>query len=167
MGPGMHRFFLMAVFCMVSCFSGMAHADYETACADEKDTVLKIKNCTAAIESGQWSGPNLAWAYSNRGLGYRRQGDLEQALVDYNEAIRLRPNYPDAYGNRAYLLDLMGRYDEAITDWETALRQGGPDRVKRAQKYLQDKGFYKGKIDGKYGPNSRKALRACVYDVNC
>lgn len=162
----MHRFFLTIVIAWllgpVSSFAGS-----QDDCIQEEDAALKIKGCTEAIDSGEWSGEALAWAHSNRGLGHRRQGQLQKALADYNEAIRLRPNYPDAYGNRAYLLDLLGLHEQAITDWETALSLGGSDRVKRAQSFLRDKGFYKGAIDGKYGPNSRKALRACVLDEDC
>ena len=161
----MHRFFLtMLCICMISV---TGHADDKDDCVQERNTALKIRACTAVIKSGNWSGPNLAWAYSNRGLGHRRQGHLKKALEDYNEAIRLRPNYPDAYGNRAYLLDLLGVHEQAISDWETALSQGGAERIKKTQIFLRDKGFYKGAIDGKYGPNSRKALRACVLDDNC
>lgn len=161
----MHRFFLSLL--VAGSIGASAAADDQADCIQEDDADRKIQGCTAAIGSGKWSGPDLAWAYSNRGLGYRRQGRLQNALDDYNEAIRLRPNYPDAYGNRAYLLDLLGVHDQAIADWETALEQGGAERVKRAQRLLRDKGFYKGAIDGKYGPNSRKALRACVLDDNC
>lgn len=161
----MHRFFLFAFLTSAVCSAAVA--DDQADCVQEQDAALKIKGCTAVIASGKWTGANLAWAYSNRGLGYRRQDRLQKALEDYNEAIRLRPNYPDAYGNRAYLLDLLGVHEQAISDWETALSQGGPERVKKAQIYLRDKGFYKGAIDGKYGPNSRKALRACVLDDGC
>lgn len=161
----MHRFFLFVLF--AGAFGTVVYADDQDDCVQEQDAALKIRGCTAAIKSGKWSGPDLAWAYSNRGLGHRRHGKLQKALEDYNEAIRLRPNYPDAYGNRAYLLDLLGVHDQAITDWETALSQGGAEQVKRAQRFLRDKGFYKGAIDGKYGPNSRKALRVCVLDENC
>jgi hypothetical protein len=27
---------------------------------------LRINGCTAAIQSGKWSGKNLAWAFNNR-----------------------------------------------------------------------------------------------------
>ncbi|MEM7056616.1 MAG: tetratricopeptide repeat protein [Pseudomonadota bacterium] len=165
----MHRFFLSAVFAGVLGGS-LARADTQDTqddCVQVDDIALKITACTAAIESGTWSGANLAWAFSNCGLGFRRSGNLKRALQDYNEAIRLRPDYPDAYGNRAFLLDLMGKHPEAIADWKTALRQGGKERVKRAQTYLRDKGFYNGAIDGAYGPISQKALRACIYAENC
>ena len=160
----MRRFFL---FSMISAL-GMAPAlANETDCAEAEDITTKIAACTAIIEAGEITGPNLAWVYSNRGLGYRRAGDLDQAMQDYNEAIRLRSDYADAYGNRAYAQDLLGKPEEAIADWETALRLGGKDRVRRAQTYLKGKGHYKGAIDGAYGPKSRAALRACVYDVEC
>ena len=161
----MRRFFLFVLICTLC--AAPARADNESDCAEADDAATKITACSDVIESGKLSGPDLAWVFSNRGLGYRRAGALQKAMEDYNEAIRLNPDYADAYGNRAYALDLLGKPEEAIADWETALRLGGRDRVRRAQKYLKDKGHYKGAIDGAYGPKSRAALRACVYDVNC
>jgi hypothetical protein len=34
----------------------------------------KIAACTRSINSGLWKGPNLAWAYTNRGHRVPRQG---------------------------------------------------------------------------------------------
>ena len=60
-----------------------------------KDYAPDIVNaaCTEAIRSGRWSGKQLAWAYSNRGIAYVHKGDKDRALTDFNEAIRLNPEY--------------------------------------------------------------------------
>jgi len=51
-----------------------------------------------------------------------QKGRSDQAMVHYDEAIRLLPNYADAYYNRGNVLFAKGRVDEAIADWEKTLQ---------------------------------------------
>jgi len=51
-----------------------------------------------------------------------RKGRSDDAMVHYEEAIRLQPDYADAYYNRGNVLLAKGRIDEAIADWEKALQ---------------------------------------------
>ena len=51
-----------------------------------------------------------------------RKGRSDEAMVHYEEAIRLQPNYADAYYNRGSVLFAKGRTDEAIADWEKTLQ---------------------------------------------
>ena len=46
------------------------------------------------------SSPIHSEAFNNRGIARKAKGDLEGALQDYNEAIRLKPDYADAFNNR-------------------------------------------------------------------
>ena len=39
-------------------------------------------------------------AYNNRGNAKKRQGDYQEAIKDYDEAIELDPNFAYAYNNR-------------------------------------------------------------------
>ncbi|MEM9139085.1 MAG: tetratricopeptide repeat protein [Pseudomonadota bacterium] len=162
----MHR--LAAVATSAICLAaGPALADFRTDCAEAATGEAKVAACTQAIQSGEWSGEGLSWAYNNRGLGYRMQDKLQDALKDYDEALRLNPKNILALGNRSYALDQLGRHAEAIRDWEASLRLGGAETVKQAQRYLRDKGYYTGAIDGLYGGGSKSALRDCVPDPRC
>src|SRR4029077_19011344 len=54
------------------------------------DTV--IDGCTAIIQSGQEPREKLATAFDNRGVAYRRKGEYDRALQDYEQAIPLNPS---------------------------------------------------------------------------
>ena len=41
-------------------------------------------------------------------------GLKEQAIEDYNQAIKLDPKYTKAYINRGSVLDYMGKKEEAL-----------------------------------------------------
>src|SRR4029077_2411793 len=51
-----------------------------------------------------------------------RKGQSGEAMVHYEVAMRLQPNYAEAYYNRGTVLFAKGRIDEAIADWEKALQ---------------------------------------------
>src|SRR6476469_1618002 len=53
----------------------------------------QVTGCTALIKSGKYSGHNLAIVFNNRGTAYDKKGDFDRAIVDYDQAIRLDPNY--------------------------------------------------------------------------
>ncbi|MEM6527793.1 MAG: tetratricopeptide repeat protein, partial [Chloroflexota bacterium] len=44
----------------------------------------------------------------------------ENALADYDEALRLMPDYAFIYGNRGEVLFMLGRYDEALENFHRA-----------------------------------------------
>lgn len=50
-----------------------------------------------------------------------RKGQSDEAMVHYEQAIRLQPNYADAYYNRGNILFANGHIDDAIADWEKTL----------------------------------------------
>ena len=54
-----------------------------------------------------------------RGLAYANKMDYDKAIVDYTDAIRLRPN-ADTYTNRGITHVL--KKDCARADWEKALQ---------------------------------------------
>jgi tetratricopeptide (TPR) repeat protein len=51
-----------------------------------------------------------------------QKGQTDQAMVHYEQAIKLSPNYADAYYNRGNILFAAGRTEEAIADWEKTLQ---------------------------------------------
>jgi tetratricopeptide (TPR) repeat protein len=63
-----------------------------------------------------------AFAQMNLADALARKGQSDEAMVHYEEAIKLQPNYADAYYNRGTVLFAKGRIDEAIADWEKTLQ---------------------------------------------
>jgi tetratricopeptide (TPR) repeat protein len=48
-------------------------------------------------------------------------GDMEGAIADYTDAIRLNPCFCEAYCNRGMAQHRLGRYDEARQDYNMAM----------------------------------------------
>ena len=79
-----------------------------------------IDGCTASIQSGKWSGEGLSWAYYNRGNAYDDKGDVDRAIADYTEAIRLDPKFALAYNNRGNAYKAKGNSGRARADFDQA-----------------------------------------------
>jgi len=91
---------------------------YKTTAADEQT----ISSCTAVIQGGKESPQDLGTAYYNRGIGYQNKKDYDRALSDYDQALRLRPNYSSAFNNRGNVFQALGKYERAIQDYDQASR---------------------------------------------
>lgn len=89
-------------------------------CASTSDPSTIVRACTSVIRDGL-AGADAAWAYNNRGTGYRQLGAAESALADFNVAIELEPANPTAYENRANLRLDLGEYAVAIEDLDMVL----------------------------------------------
>jgi Tfp pilus assembly protein PilF len=100
-----------------------AWADRYDDCNQSADPDRRIRGCTQVIERGeQESRKNRATANYNRGLAYRRKGEVDRAIADYDEAIKLNPNYAIAYNNRGVAYEKKGDKEKAISDYREALK---------------------------------------------
>ena len=61
-------------------------------------------------------------AHNNLGKALSESGQLQEAIAQYLESIRLNPNYFPAHNNLGATLNEAGRWPEAIPQFETALR---------------------------------------------
>jgi lipoprotein NlpI len=66
--------------------------------------------------------PNIAEAFQYRGHAYRRKGDYDRAIPDYDEAIRLNPKLAEAFYNRGTARFNQGHFGAAVPDLAAAVR---------------------------------------------
>jgi tetratricopeptide (TPR) repeat protein len=90
-------------------------------CQDHRSPDFPIQGCTAVIRTGRQLLDRLAIAYNNRGVAYRLKTEYDKAIDDFNEAIKLRPNYPNALNNRAVAYRNKGDLDHALADYDQAI----------------------------------------------
>ena len=63
-------------------------------------------------------------AYNNRGIAKRKFGDVQGSITDYNKAIEINPQLPDAYKNRGLAKELVRDLKGACADWKEASSLG-------------------------------------------
>jgi tetratricopeptide (TPR) repeat protein len=103
-----------------------AIADYDQAIADYSQVITQTTALTTT----------LARTFNNRGLAHVYLNQLDQALIDYGEAIKNDPTYTRAYRNRLIILEQLGD-TKAIA--ETYAQLAAIDPVTRAD-YLYGQG---------------------------
>lgn len=65
--------------------------------------------------------PTMPQVRNALGLVYHALGKLDEALSQYEEAIRLKPTFSEAYNNMGTLLIDLGRYEDAVAAFKVAL----------------------------------------------
>ncbi len=111
-----------AIAVMACAWCGGAAAEEDLCAYGSGDAA--IADCTRAIQSGRFTGHALALKFSNRGVEWRLKGELDRAISDYDEAIRLDPKYADAYYNRCIAYNRQKKYDLALPDCNRAIALG-------------------------------------------
>jgi tetratricopeptide (TPR) repeat protein len=76
------------------------------------------------------------------GVVFQNQGLLEKAMNEYQEALRIYPNYARAHYNLAEILENLNRTAEALVEWEKYiwLAQNTPSQkewIPKAQVHIE------------------------------
>ena len=98
--------------------------------------VLTILVCAVSAR-GQvryWENTNTLWehalkvthgnyvAHNNLGVALASQGRVDEAIAQYSEAVRLKPDFAEAYYDLGLGLASQGKVNEAIAQYSEALR---------------------------------------------
>ena len=81
-----------------------------------------IAACTAVIDARKLDTKAIAVAHHNRGLALQLSGQTDRAIADYDEAIRLQPDYANAHIYRGSAYFEKFDFDRALQEFDQALR---------------------------------------------
>jgi tetratricopeptide (TPR) repeat protein len=70
--------------------------------------------------NAQQQQPNVAETLSKSGESKRRKGDLDGALVDFDQALTLQPELASAYSGRGLVRNAKEDFDGALADLKRA-----------------------------------------------
>lgn len=106
---------------MLLAFCRLAAADDRETCKNSSGDVA-IAACENAIKSGKFKGKTLSILYTNRGVEYVGKEDVERAIADHDQAIKLDPKNSLAFNNRGNAYSAKREFDRAITDYDQAIK---------------------------------------------
>jgi tetratricopeptide (TPR) repeat protein len=115
----------------------------------EKTEALLIQDAPAYFTSQIRANPQSAQAYHHRASAWRLKGDLEKAIKDYTEAIRLDPGAP-YYVARGIVYADQGETDRAIADYTEAIRLKPTEAIiyyNRGNTYTDEKKYDRATAD--------------------
>jgi tetratricopeptide (TPR) repeat protein len=144
-----------------------APAPYELAAANSTvaipdDQPLRPTLSTISLPQLRAPSPKVA-ALIETGKKAAIANDLEKAVHDFTEAVRIDPNYAAGYSERGQALFELGETDRAIADYSAALKHDpnyGPALRGRAMAHL-----YRGATDRALSDLSR-AIQVAEIDPN-
>jgi tetratricopeptide (TPR) repeat protein len=87
----------------------------------EKANVVRLRDAVDYFTEQIRSEPTSV-AYRKRAVAWKLRGELDIAIADFNEAIRLNPKSAMAFNGRAIVWDAKRDYDKTIADYTEALR---------------------------------------------
>jgi tetratricopeptide (TPR) repeat protein len=104
----------------LASWSALGQGAALTQCTSAKSADARIEACSAAIAAER--GRAVAIAYNFRAVAWQDKYDLDRALADYSEAVRLDSGYANAFNNRGIAWQAKGDLDRAIADHSEAIR---------------------------------------------
>nr|WP_245290484.1 tetratricopeptide repeat protein [Rhodopseudomonas sp. AAP120] len=129
---------------------------------DEADHTIAL--CTRLLGNRKLERDDRLKALVARGGALARSGQLDRALVDYDDALRLDPKQPDVLNARGEVWRLKGDRPKALLDFSAALKlqpdhAGARANHKSLAAELERLGAQKA-VDGKPSFDCRRARRA-------
>ena len=66
--------------------------------------------------------PEKARPHNNLGYALKQQGRLKEALVHYQQTVRIDPEFFEAYNNIGNIYMILGKFDKAIENYNMSLK---------------------------------------------
>lgn len=86
-----------------------------------------IEICTLAIEDETGTPFDKAGSYNNRGVHLFDAGRFDEALADFEQALRILDTLAAAHINRGYTLVALERWGESLPSFDRGIELGAPD----------------------------------------
>ena len=117
--PYVQRARLGSILCaaIVTLLPNRVLADVLRDCEQLENPPLAIRACSRLISDI----PGSAALHKRRGFAYFRNGEIDRAIEDYSEALRLDPRATETYYSRGRALLDKNAYTEAILDFGQAI----------------------------------------------
>jgi tetratricopeptide (TPR) repeat protein len=80
-----------------------------------------VEYCSMALELDALRLGDRAGTYVNRGIIQSALGDIEEAMADYDRALKIQPELPEAYVGRGNVRFLLSDPAGAIAEYDRAL----------------------------------------------
>ena len=74
----------------------------------------------------------MAEGSNQRGLEWAKTGEYDKAVWEFDQALKMKPDYADAFNNRGMVLLTKGEADKALWNFDQALKSR-PDFVAAEQ----------------------------------
>ncbi len=108
---------------------GLAEACANAAITGKSERKFE-ETCTRALEEEGLSPRDRAGTYVNRGVMKLRRMSYDAAILDFNQAVRLKPEMGEGYVNRGAAAVGMHRYPESLADLNKAIELGVEEPAK-------------------------------------
>lgn len=97
---------------------------YEAADSPARPSQDSLGQCTRALYEEPLTDYEIAATHVNRGILLVRRNKIADGMRDFDRALELDPDQPEAYLNKGIaLLRMEGRAQEALPLFETALQK--------------------------------------------
>lgn len=93
--------------------------------------VSPLQVCTIAVTNNELAGHDLAGTYNNRGVLYFMDQKFNEAIADFDKALRLDPDIAELHVNHGASMVALHRWAEGLASLNRGIEMG-PAEVEKA-----------------------------------